>query len=428
METPDHVPQPSQMTLAIAAHWRGFVGWRIVVLTIVTAALTGPGQTVGVSVFVDPMIATLGLTRSELSTAYLLGTLMGAALLLPMGRWIDRFGAGRAMTFIGLAFGLGLLVMSGVQGFVTLIVGFTLIRWLGQGSLQLVSTLALTPWFERRRGSVFGITTTATAMIMSLAPILLGAAIGAFDWRVAWVLAAIAIWLLVVPIARFGIIDRPSDVGQYPDGDPAPHPSERPRPVAGSHTRREALSQARFWLLSVTIGATSMLVTALNFHQISILGDQGLTVTEAAAMFLPQVLGALAAGLVMGALADRVPARFLLLTTMLLLALSLMLAARLQPGPIIPVYAVMLGAAAGAGRPLVATLLPRWYGLAHIGSIQGVAALVAVAASSLGPVALSLPSETLGGYGAAASVLVAIPVVIGLGALTITEPELEPVP
>jgi hypothetical protein len=88
----------------------------------------------------------------------------------------------------------------------------------------------------------------------------------------------------------------------------------------------------------------------------------------------------------------------------------------------------MLGAAAGAGRPLVATLLPRWYGLAHIGSIQGVSALVAVAASSLGPVALSLPSETLGGYGAAASVLVAIPVVIGLGALTITEPELEPVP
>ena len=406
--------------------WRDFVGWRIVVLATITGALTGPGQTVGVSVFVDPMIETLGLTRSELSTAYLIGTLLGAVALLPVGRRIDRIGTRRAMTLIGIGFGIGLLVMSGVQGFVTLVVGFTLIRWLGQGSQQLVSTLAITPWFERRRGFVFGIATTATAVLMSFTPILLGAAIGLFDWRVAWILAALAIWLLVLPIAHFGIVDRPSDVGQYPDGDPAPHPSEEPPPAVISRTRREALRQSRFWLLSFVIGATSMLVTALNFHQISLLGEQGLSVTEAAAMFLPQVLGTLVASLIMGALADRIPARFLLMTSMALLVLSLVLAAQLRPGPMILVYAIVLGAAAGAGRPLVATLLPRWYGLAHIGAIQGVAALVAVAASSIGPLALSLPSETLGGFGQAALVLVAIPIVVGLAALTISEPEFEP--
>ena len=410
------------MTFALTAHWRGFVGWRILLLTIVTSALTGPGQTVGVSVFVDPMIDSLGLTRPELSTAYLVGTLAGALLLVPVGRSIDRFGPRQAMTLIGLAFGLGLLVMSGVQGFVTLVVGFTLIRWLGQGSLQLVSTLALTPWFERRRGSVFGVMTTSTAVLMAFVPILLGAAINLFDWRLAWVLAAIVIWLVVVPIARFGIVDRPSDVGQYPDGDPAPHPDDPPRPSAASLTRSEALRERRFWVLSFVIGATSMLVTALNFHQISLLGEQGLTVTEAAAMFLPQVVGALTAGLIMGALADRVPPRFLLSATMVLLALSLLLAARLSPGLVIPLYAIVVGAAAGSGRPLVATFLPRWYGLAHIGSIQGVSILVAVASSSIGPVALSLPSASLGGFSAAASLLVAIPLVIGLAALTVSEP------
>jgi MFS family permease len=413
------------MSMRAPLPWREFRGWRIVLLATITAALTGPGQTVGVSVFVDPMIETLGLTRSELSTAYLIGTLLGAVALIPVGRWIDAVGARRAMTLIGIAFGLGLLVMSGVQGFVTLVLGFTLIRWLGQGSLQLVSTLAVTPWFERRRGFAFGVMTTATAVLMSLTPVLLGAAIGLVDWRIAWIIAALAIWLVVVPIARFGIIDRPSDVGQYPDGDPAPHPSDEPRPKAISRTRREALSQPRFWLLAFVIGTTSMLVTALNFHQISLLGDQGLTVTEAAAMFLPQVLGALTAGLIMGALADRVSARFLLMTTMVLLALSLVLAARLSPGPMILVYAVLLGSAGGASRPLVATLLPRWYGLGHIGSIQGVAALLAVASSSVGPVILSLSSEALGGYGPAALALVAIPLVIGLTALTISEPELE---
>ncbi len=408
---------------APALSWREFLGWRVALFATITAALTGPGQTVGVSVFVDPMIAALDLTRSELSTAYLVGTLLGAVALIPVGRWIDRVGARRAMTLIGLAFGIGLLVMGGVQGFLTLALGFTLIRWLGQGSLQLVSTLSITPWFERRRGFVFGLSTTGTAVLMSFAPILLGVAIGLVDWRLAWVLAALVTWLIVVPIARFGIIDRPSDVGQYADGDPAPHPAAAPRPVARSSTRREALGQPRFWLLSFVIATTSMLVTALNFHQISILGDQGLTVTEAAAMFLPQIIGMLAAGLVMGALADRVAARLLLPATMVLLALSLLLAAFLTPGPIILVYAVLLGAAAGAGRPLVATFLPRWYGLAHIGSIQGVAALIAVAASSAGPVALSVVNDRIDGYGPAALLLVSAPLVIGLAALSISEPD-----
>ncbi len=414
--------------VASAPSWRQFLGWRIALLATITAALTGPGQTIGVSVFVDPMIEALHLTRSELSTAYLIGTLLGAVALLPVGRWIDRAGARRAMTWIALAFGAGLVAMSGVQGFVTLAVAFTLIRWLGQGSLQLVSMLAITPWFERRRGFVFGLSTTATAMLMSFTPILLGAAIGLFDWRVAWILAAVTVWLVVVPIARFGIVDRPSDVGQYPDGDPAPHPSAEPPPPATSYTRREALEQGRFWVLSLVIATTSMLVTALNFHQISILGDQGLSVTEAAAMFLPQVIGTLAAGLVMGALADRVPARFLLMVAMALLTLSLVLAALLTPGWMIVVYAIVLGAAAGSGRPLVATLLPRWYGLGHIGSIQGISALVAVAASAAGPVALSLATDTIGGYGPGALLLVTIPVVVGVAALTISEPEFKPRP
>lgn len=413
----------SAAATASVAPRSGFLGWRVAALATITMVFTAPGQTIGVSVFVDPMIAALGMTRSELSAAYLIGTLLGAIVLLPVGRWIDQVGTRRAMTLIGLAFGIALMLMSGVQGFITLALGFILIRWLGQGSLQLVSTLSITPWFERRRGFAFGVSTTTAATLMAFAPILLGTVIGVYGWRTAWVFAALAVWLIVVPIARFGIISRPSDVGQYADGDPAPHPSDEPRVPAASHTRREAIGQRRFWVLSGVVATTSMLFTALSFHQISILGEQGLTMTEAAVMFLPQVVGLISAGLLAGLLADRVPARFLLALTMALLATALALAVVLAPGPSIPIYAMALGAAAGAQRPLVATLLPRWYGLAHIGSIQGVSALIMVAASATGPVALSLASDNIGGYASAALLLMAIPIVVGIAALTISEPE-----
>lgn len=400
---------------------RWFVGWRIAILATLTAAMTGPGQTIGVSVFVDPLINDLDLTRSQVSTAYLIGTLLGALALPSVGRWVDRTGARRAMAMIGLAFGTALAAMSGVQGFVTLAAGFTFIRLLGQGSLFLVSKVSVMHWFQRRRGLVFGVMLTTTSGLMSLAPVLLNLAIEAYSWRTAWILAAVAVWLIVVPIGKFGIVDRPADVGQHPDGDVAPPMTAAGELLPRSHSRREAVGEARFWLLSLAVATTSMLFTALSFHQISILGEAGLSSTEAATMFLPQVGGAIMAGLAVGALSDRIPVRFLLAMSMALLTAALLLIQIVEPGWQVVLYAVTLGAAAGAQQPLAATVLPRWFGLANIGAIQGLSTFLGVGASAIGPVGLSLVRTWANGYSSATLILAAIPVVVGVVSLVGTK-------
>ena len=400
---------------------RRFVGWRIAILATITAAMTGPGQTIGVSVFVDPLINDLDLTRSQVSTAYLIGTLLGALALPSVGRWVDRTGARRAMTMIGLAFGTALVAMSGVQGFVTLAAGFTVIRLLGQGSLFLVSKVSVMHWFQRKRGLVFGVMLTAASGLMSLAPVLLNLAIEAYSWRTAWILAAVAVWLIVVPIGIFGIVDKPTDIGQYPDGDSAPAMTAGAESLPRSHSRREAVGETRFWLLSVTVATTSMLFTALSFHQISILGEAGLSSTEAATMFLPQVVGAIMAGLLVGALSDRIPVRFLLAMSMALLTTALLLIQVVEPGWQVVLYAVTLGAAAGAQQPLAATVLPRWFGLANIGAIQGLSTFIGVGASAIGPIGLSLARAWADGYSSATLILATIPLVVGVASLASTK-------
>jgi MFS family permease len=389
--------------------------------------MTGPGQTIGVSVFVDPMIDDLGLTRSELSTAYLIGTLLGALTLPTIGHWIDRVGARRAMTLIGLGFGTALVAMSGVQGFVTLAAGFTLIRLLGQGSLSLVSAVSIMHWFRRRRGLVFGVVMTLMNALMSLTPIGLNLAIEAYSWRTAWLLSGITVLLVVVPMAYFGIVNRPEDVGQHVDGEEAPPDGSTTESVPESHSRREALGQVRFWLLSMTVATTSLLITALIFHQISILGEVGLSATQAAAMFLPHVAGAILTGLVAGALLDRLPTRFVLTFSMVLTASALLMVGAIEQGWRVVAYAVVLGAAAGVQRPLAATVLPRWFGPANIGAIQGVASFVAVSASAVGPIALSLARTWTGGYSSAALVFGVMPLILGIASLTISDPD-RPLP
>ena len=398
---------------------RSFYGWRILGLAIITGGLTGPGQTIGVSVFVDQFISDLGMSRSEVSTAYLIGTLIAALGLPLIGLRVDRVGVRRAMTVIGVAFGVALVGMAGVQGFVTLAIGFVAIRLLGQGSLMLVSTVAVTLWFEKRRGTVLGIFTTGTAIVMALVPVGLSLVIEGYGWRVAWLTSAVMIWLVVVPIARFGMIDRPSDVGQVPDG-PNPKkmkPSKEQTTV--SATRTEALRTKRFWSLLAASATVGMLVTALNFHQISLLADAGLTATEAAVMFLPQVIGAAAAGLLFGYLSDRLTGRELIPMAMGLLIISLVLAASLTPGVAVVLYAVSLGAAGGAIRSVSATLLPRWFGVRHIGEIQGTASFIDVASTALGPVVFALARDATGGYSGAATWFIIMPLVAGIVATTI---------
>ena len=73
--------------------------------------------------------------------------------------------------------------MSRVSGFATLTAGFVLIRMLGQGSLSLVSTVAVTLWFERHRGLVLGVLATGSGMLMTLVPIGSNALIDSIGWR-----------------------------------------------------------------------------------------------------------------------------------------------------------------------------------------------------------------------------------------------------
>jgi MFS family permease len=391
----------------VAVSLRRFPGWRILVLAIFTAALTGPGQTIGVSVFVDHLIADLDLTRSTVSTAYLIGTLTAAFALPVVGRQIDARGVRVGMTAIGAGFAVALALMSGVGGFVTLAAGFVLIRMFGQGALTLVSTVAVTLWFRSRRGFVLGLLATGTGMLMSLVPIASNAIIEAVGWRGAWLVLAAVIALTVVPIGWFGMIDRPSDLGLEPDGGEIG--AIAASAVERSATRGEAVRTPRFWILVAASSSVGMLATALNFHQISLLGDAGLTASQAAAMFLPQFVGTAIAGVLFGWLSDRLSGRALIPLSMSILASTLLLAANLAGGVTIAAYALTLGAAGGASRSVGSTLMPRWFGTDHIGSITGLSTLVGVASTAVGPVAYSLARDFAGTYETASLVFLALP-------------------
>jgi len=398
---------------------KGFYGWRIVVFAAIALALTGPGQTYGVSVFVDPMIEDLGISRTQMTTAYLIGTLVGALALPWIGQAIDRFGVRRTMAIIGALFGGLLIGMSLVSNIVGLTAGFIGIRMMGQGALNLTATTAVALWFTRKRGLAMGIVTAAGGVGMTLIPLLGERLIADMGWRNAWLIEGLAVWAIVLPIALLGIRNRPSDVGQYVDGDKA---TDAPPAEVWGVTRKEALRSSFFWLVTAAVATISTITTAVVFHQIDLLGSRGLTPTEAAANFLPQTVATLIATLGIGALADRVSPRIVLVMSMGMMAGGLLLATAVTPGLLAIAFGMLIGASGGAMRVVEATELPRYFGTLHIGAIRGVVTSVGIAGAAVGPVLFSLGHDVTGNYTAVLLASVALPLLVAFGALLVRLP------
>ncbi|ROO63274.1 sugar phosphate permease [Micromonospora sp. Llam0] len=410
--TSNREPSSSESTAAPPVR---FHGWRIVGYASVALAMTAPGQTLAVSAFIDPMIADLGMTRSTVSTAYLVGTLAGAAALPGIGILIDRYGVRRCMAVIGAVFGTVLIALSLVTGIVGLTAGFVGIRLAGQGALGIAATTVTAHWFLRRRGTALAIVSAVGTTGISLAPLLLERLIALQGWRTAWLIEGLVVWAVVIPIALLGIRDRPADVGQFVDGQPPTRAGGDSGPVGV--TRARALRTPYFWILAAAVATAGMLTTAVGFHQISLLTERGLSTTAAAANFLPQTVAGLAATLLVGPLVDGRHPRALLAVAMAGLGTALTWATLVTPGWSAIGFGVAIGAASAAIRTVETALTPRLFGTAHLGAIRGLLTAITVGSTAFGPLLFALVHDATGGYQAALLGCAALPVAVGLAAL-----------
>jgi MFS family permease len=382
-------------------------------LASLIGVLTGPGQSIGVSVFRQHLSDGLRLSDSAIATAYLVGTLASSTFQPRIGRWVDEVGVRRASTVFGVVFALTLAHMSLVRGFVWLAVGFFGIRLLGQGALSLTSNVAVIHWFDRRRGFALGVKMTLTMGGMAFVPVLLAFAIDAWGWRITWLAASAVVALAAVSISWFGYVDRPADLEQRPDGG-APDGDGPPGSGVLSVTRSVALRSPAFWTLAAVTATNALLGTGLLFHQTNLLGEIGYSNAQAAAMFLPQAVGAVGGGLAFGWLMDRSARPVLPAIVALLLAAATFLGGTSTSFSAVLLYSVVLGLCMGSGAAVQSSLLPALYGVGHIGSISGTLGLVGVLASSMGALTFSVGSTVFGDYRSASLWFTVLPLAVAV--------------
>lgn len=392
--------------------------WGVVVGAGVVSSLTAPGQTAGLSPLVDPLIDTLDITRTEISTAYLVGTLAGAAALPFIGRALDRWGARSVMMIVGVVFALLLAAASFVTDIFGLTGAYAGLRMAGQGALSLTAVTIVARTVTHRSGLALGITSAIGSAGISLAPLGVERLVAASDVATTWRIESLAVLAIVLPISFF-----------LPKDAPARGTSHRHTEATEEGWElRPALRTGMFWVLTAAIFCTGMLSTALAFHQISILGQQGLPTVEAAANFAYQTITALLATLAVGSLADRIDPRWGIVFSMATMAATLLFLPFVESGLLAILYGLLLGAAGGALRGIEAAAFVRYYGRRRIGTIRGVATSIGLASTALGPLLFALGFGATGSYIETALISALLPLGILVAAIVVRTPVPPPAP
>ncbi len=322
----------------------------------------------------------------------------------------------------------GTSILSLIVSFIVISIGFFLIRFFGQGTLTLVSRNMIMKWFDRRRGMANAVLGVSMSFGFSMAPRGLDEIIGSFGWRTAWRLLALVLFGFTV-LAWIFYRDSPRDLGLEADGggggsEKAAHPDTR---AARDFRLKEARKTYAFWLLTLSLFFSALLITAFTFHVVSIFETGGIVRDRAVAVFFPIAITAVIVQFGGSWISDYIRLRWIvslnILGTILLCAGIWFLDRGLIERA--PSLLIILGAGITQGTMGITGSVswPRYFGLAHLGEVSGYAMAWTVAGSAIGPYLFSLSLDFFASYGAAAAVFFFLTMTLFFTSFWIRRPE-----
>ena len=388
---------------------------RSIILTgAVLIALSGPGQTAGFSVFVDPITEALDVTRSQLTFAYLIGTLAASTTGTWLGRRLDRDGVASGLRLVSVALGTAAVLAALSPNLIVLTVAIYGLRSFGQTGMTLSASVFVAKNVVERRGAALGLLTAVGGSAIALTPLIASRLIPEFGWRSTWV-------LLGAVVVVVGLITSTRMVRlrlEHPNPRDEPGDTAADEVLAPRNLRRNG-----FLVVTAGYATTGFVSTALAFHQIAVLGERGISATAAAGNFVPQSLAAAAVALGVGRLVDRVPGRIVIPVDMVLLAAAVGSVSFVDSNLGAVGFGIALGSAASAMAASEGTLLARWIGTATLGTWRGRMTSVMVISTAIAPFAFTLIADAAGSFSAAARLVVILPLAVAIVALVTPLPE-----
>lgn len=334
------------------------------------------------SVFLKPLSAEFGWSRTRISGGFSLAAITVAFASPLIGRLVDRFGSRAVILPCAIIFAAGfaslsLLTSSLLQLYLTLF----LIGIVGNGTTQLAFSRVVVKAFDSNRGMALASMMAGSGLGSMLMPILAQAGIDKLGWRGCFqALGAMAV-VVAVPLTAWLI---PSDST----------PAERKRRTGSP----AGLKSSLFWTFLVAFFLMSLAVNATLAHLSPLLTDRGFTPKVAAlgasVLGASTLLGRLGTGWLLDRWAvNRIGGLLFAGGALGLVGLALV------PGAASAFISVgLIGLGMGAESDVIPYLLSRYFPMESFGELYGYSFSAFALAGAMGPIIMGRAYDLAGSY------------------------------
>ncbi|MPS27347.1 MFS transporter [Pigmentiphaga sp.] len=365
----------------------GGYGWIIVAAGALITCVAA-GAMFSLAVYLQPISADTGWSRAGISAAMTLDFLVMGIAAFGWGALSDRYGTRPVVLAASVLLGLGLLLASRATSLTAFQLGYGVLVGVAGGAFFAPLMALATTWFERHRALAVSLVSAGMGVApMTVSP-LAGWLILEYGWRTAMATTGIAALLLLIPAGL--LIRQPPAAwlaGQAHAEAAGPAPSVR-----------QALRSAPFIALALTFFLCCAAHSGPIFHVVSFATFCGIAPMAAVTIYSVEGLAGLGGRLLLGALADRLGTRRVLIAGLLLQAVVIGVYSQARLIGEFYGLSILLGAAYGGVMPLYAVLARDWFGPRIMGSIFGAAVMASSLGMAFGPLAGGWIFDHFNGY------------------------------
>ena len=375
---------------------RSFYGRWIVAACVFTFGLSTGLPYYNIGFFYDYFQRSFGWSRSEITFGFPLAALLTiwAGPLL-----VHRFSPrkliliGTALTFVALA---GFGKMGGSLPLYYLLWVVYTAGYIFSGPIP--HQIIVSNWYKLNRGKAMGIVYVGVGVIGALGARIVKPLTQHFGFHTALVVLG-ALMFLTWPIALFLMKDRPSDMGQFPDGGLLPTAELS----LGSRSFRDLLGNFGFWLLLIGSFCSIGSIGAVNFHMKFVFLDEGYKAGSALDSVWTDaqfwiLCSSIAGRLSIGYFADRFPKKYVMTATYFIVAATIPLLLIVKPPETPYAFALLFGFAMGADYMLIPLMAADQFGVNTLARAMAIILPVNTIGQTWFPYFVSLLRERFGSY------------------------------
>jgi MFS family permease len=351
----------------------------------------GIGAMFSLAVYLAPMSADTGWSRTGISSAMTLDFLVMGVASFGWGAASDRFGTRIVVLSGAVLLGLALVMASRATSLIEFQLTYGILVGLAAGSFFAPMIAATTRWFENNRSLAVSLVSAG----MGVAPMTISPfarwLISTYDWRVAMMTIGIAAWILLIPAAL--LVRQPPKAAS--DGTAM---GANAADNGLGMSAAEAFRSPQFLVLALTFFLCCAAHSGPIFHMVSYAMLCGVPAMAAVSIYSVEGLAGLGGRLLLGVLADRFGAKPVLVTGLLVQALAIVTYLSVSRLGEFYLLAVVFGTAYGGVMPLYAVLAREYFGQRIMGTVFGAATMTSSIGMAFGPLAGGWIFDTFNAY------------------------------